>query len=106
MDVTQICEIAMLLAFGFSWPFNIIKSARSRTAKGKSTMFEIIVEIGYVFGVIGKFYTYSQTGVLAYSVWFYFLDITMVLIDLILVTRNRKLDRERDEEAALNAQSK
>lgn len=99
MDVTQICEIAMLIAFGFSWPFNIIKSARSRTARGKSMMFEIIVEIGYIFGVVGKFYSYSQTGVLAYSVWFYFLDIAMVLVDLILVVRNRKLDRERDRSA-------
>ena len=29
-------ETIMLLCFGASWPFNIAKSLRSRTAKGKS----------------------------------------------------------------------
>ena len=41
MDIVQLCEIGMLVAFGFSWPFNIIKSWRSRTAKGKSVIFEL-----------------------------------------------------------------
>ncbi|MGI6002941.1 MAG: hypothetical protein ACOX74_04835 [Lachnospiraceae bacterium] len=96
MDIVQICEIAMLVAFGASWPFNIIKSYRSRTAKGKSVIFEIIVTIGYLFGVAGKFITYHQTGVLAYSVWFYFIDITMVAIDMVLYVRNTALDKAED----------
>lgn len=96
MDIVQICEIAMLVAFGASWPFNIIKSYRSRTAKGKSVIFEIIVTIGYLFGVAGKFITYHQTGVLAYSAWFYFIDITMVAIDMVLYVRNTALDKAED----------
>jgi uncharacterized membrane protein len=96
MDIVQICEIAMLVAFGASWPFNIIKSYRSRTAKGKSVIFEIIVTIGYLFGVAGKFITYHQTGVLAYSVWFYLIDITMVAIDMVLYVRNTALDKAED----------
>ena len=96
MDIVQICEIAMLVAFGASWPFNIIKSYRSRTAKGKSVIFEIIVTLGYLFGVAGKFITYHQTGVLAYSVWFYFIDITMVAIDMVLYVRNTALDKAED----------
>ena len=92
-DAVQLCEIAMLVLFGCSWPFNIAKSYRSRTAKGKSIAFEIIVLLGYVCGIIGKFITYSRTGTLAYSTWFYFADIAMVSIDLVLCTRNRRLDR-------------
>ena len=34
-------EILMLVCFGLSWPFNIAKSWKSRTAKGKSLIFEI-----------------------------------------------------------------
>lgn len=86
----------MLIAFGVSWPFNIVKSYRSRTAKGKSVLFEIIVEIGYIFGITGKFVTYAQTGELALSTWFYIADIVMVLIDIILYFRNTRLDREAD----------
>lgn len=93
MDIVQLCEIGMLVAFGFSWPFNIIKSWRSRTAKGKSVIFEFIVVFGYLVGVLGKFITWRQTGVLAYSVWFYFADIAMVTIDIVLYFRNTRLDR-------------
>ena len=93
MDIVQLCEIGMLVAFGFSWPFNIIKSWRSRTAKGKSVIFEFIVVFGYLVGVAGKFITYSRTGVLPYSTWFYLADILMVVIDIVLYFRNAARDR-------------
>ena len=97
MDIVQLCEIGMLVAFGFSWPFNIAKSIRSRTAKGKSVLFEIIVVLGYLVGLAGKFITYNRTGVLAYSVWFYVADIVMVLIDICLYVRNTRLDKKREQ---------
>jgi len=96
MDIVQLCEIGMLIAFGLSWPFNILKSVRSRTSKGKSVVFEIVVVIGYLIGMTGKFITYSRTGVFAYSIWFYIADIIMVLIDLCLYVRNTRLDRVMD----------
>ncbi len=99
MDPVQLCEIGMLIAFGASWPFNISKSWRSRTAKGKSVIFEFIVVFGYVVGLLGKFITYHRTGVLAYSTWFYFADIAMVAIDIALYFRNTALDRQADRAA-------
>ena len=96
MDIVQLCEIGMLIAFRLSWPFNILKSVRSRTSKGKSVVFEIVVVIGYLIGMTGKFITYSRTGVFAYSIWFYIADIIMVLIDLCLYVRNTRLDRVMD----------
>ena len=32
--MAQVFEMCMLILFGLSWPFNIAKSLRSRTAKG------------------------------------------------------------------------
>ncbi len=96
IDVAQICEIIMLCIFGASWPFNIAKSIRSGTAKGKSVIFEILVVIGYCFGLFSKIWIYIQTGILAYSTWFYVADIIMVCIDIALYIRNVKLDRIRD----------
>ena len=52
MTYIEFTEIAMLVLFGVSWPFNIAKSYKSRTAKGKSVIFEFIVIIGYLFGSI------------------------------------------------------
>ena len=94
MDVVQLCEIGMLVAFGFSWPFNILKSWRSRTAKGESVVFEFIVVFGYLIGLSGKIITYQRTGVWAYSIWFYLADIAMVTADIVLYFRNSALDRK------------
>lgn len=82
----------MLVCFGISWPFNIAKSIRSRTAKGKSVAFELLIIAGYLCGLIGKLIL----GNLSYVVFFYIADILMVAADLILTLRNRRLDRERD----------
>ena len=92
MDAVQLCEIGMLVAFGCSWPFNILKYWRSRTAKGKSVTFEWIVVFGYLVGLLGKIITYRTTGVWAYSIWFYLADILMVSIDMVLYYRNTRLD--------------
>ncbi len=96
MDIVQLCEIGMLVAFGFSWPFNILKSWRSRTAKGKSVIFEFIVIFGYLVGLAGKIITWNRTGILPWSTWFYLADIAMVSTDIILYFRNTALDRQRE----------
>ena len=91
----EIFETMMLVCFGVSWPFNIAKSYRSRTARGKSIGFQTLVIIGYICGVIGKFISGQFTYVLAV----YFLDILMVSIDLALTIRNHKLDLAAAEKA-------
>jgi hypothetical protein len=102
-DVAQLCEIGMLCIFGASWPFNIAKSLRSGTAKGKSIIFEMLVIAGYGLGLFGKIWTYRQTGILAYSTWFYIADILMVGIDLALYVRNARLDKARDAALSVGA---
>ncbi|MBR4550082.1 MAG: hypothetical protein IKO83_09260 [Oscillospiraceae bacterium] len=99
MDLVQLCEIGMLVAFGFSWLFNIAKSWRSRTAKGKSVQFEYIVVFGYLVGLLGKIVTAHRSGVLPWSTWFYLADIIMVSVDIALYCRNAGLDRQREEKA-------
>ena len=83
----------MLVCFGVSWPFNIAKSLSSRTAKGKSVAFELLIIAGYLCGLVGKLIL----GNLSYVVFFYITDILMVAADLVLTLRNRRLDRERDK---------
>ena len=93
MSIPQFCEIAMLCLFGCSWPFNIAKSIRAKTAKGKSVGFELLILTGYIIGLFGKLYAWRQTGALAYSTWFYIADILMVSVDLGLYIVNAKRDR-------------
>ena len=85
-------EAGMLICFGAAWPMNIIKSLRSRTAGGKSVIFQWAVLIGYISGITHKL-IYSPDIVLV----LYILNFLMVATDTVLIYRNKKLDRERAE---------
>ena len=87
--MAQLFETIMLICFGLSWPFNIAKSLKSRTAKGKSLQFEICIVIGYLFGIAGKFIS----GNVSYVLVVYVLDVLMVSVDILLTLRNMALDR-------------
>ena len=84
----SVFEVGMLLCFGASWPFNIVKSYRSRTAGGKSIGFELLIMVGYLCGIAGKLITHNVNFVLCV----YILDLAMVAADFTLTLRNRKLD--------------
>ena len=83
-----ILETLMIVGFGISWPLNVYKTIKSRTAKGKSVLFNYFVFFGYVCGITGKII--AQDFNLAF--YFYFPNIIMVILDTILYYRNKKLD--------------
>lgn len=83
----------MVLCFGFSWPFSVIKSYRARTATGKSLLFISLVWIGYVFGVAGKIITNNIT----YVFIFYVINLAMISCDILLYFRNKRLDKLKAE---------
>ena len=97
--MSQIFEAMMVLSFGAAWPANIIKSYKAKTAKGKSLPFLLIVEFGYICGITSKF----VGGHVNYVVFFYIFNFFMVLTDLTLYFRNRRLDVQnaQGEDAAL-----
>jgi len=86
--VAEIFEALMIISFGVSWPINVIKGYRSRTAKGKSILFNYLILFGYFCGVTSKIISHSFN--LAF--YFYFPNIIMVITDIIIYYRNKKLD--------------
>ena len=95
--MSELLEIIMLVSFGASWPMNVIKSYKARTAKGKSLLFLLLIIFGYIAGIASKF---SNPAYMAnfsdkwYVLVFYFLNMFMVSFDLVLYFRNRKLDMQ------------
>lgn len=85
---SELLEAAMLLSFGAAWPLSILKSYRSRTAKGKSLFFMLVVEFGYLCGIASKF----VSGHISYVIVFYFINLIAVGIDIGFYFRNRRLD--------------
>jgi hypothetical protein len=86
----SIFEVTMLICFGSAWPASIYKSISSKTAKGKSIAFLIIVFVGYLAGILHKLF-YS----LDWVVTLYALNGLMVLADISITLRNRELDKKR-----------
>jgi cyanate permease len=80
-------EFLMLFCFGFSWPFSIAKSIRSRSSKGKSIMFMCMVELGYVFGIVHKLVNDCN-----WVIWMYVALFLVVAVDIALYFRNRRID--------------
>ena len=96
--MANILEAAMIVCFGISWPINIIKLLRSKTAKGTSIMFYFLIDIGYIAGIASKFIKLFQgTATPGYVWFFYFLNFFMVLFGIIIYFRNRKLDKAKNE---------
>ena len=92
----EILEIVMILCFGASWPFNVAKSYRARTARGKSLLFLILIEIGYIAGIAAKLTNpvyMAAFGEKWYVLFFYVLNFTMVGVDVMLYFRNKRLDK-------------
>ena len=96
----ELFEIIMIVSFGASWPMNVIKSYRSRTAKGKSLAFLGLIFFGYIAGIISKLINESYMASFSdkwYVLVFYFLNLLMVGADIIIYFRNRKIDKAAAE---------
>ena len=92
--MAEIAEVIMILCFGASWPFNVIKSYKARTAKGKSPVFLCLIIIGYIAGITSKFLNEAYMASINekwYVLFFYFLNLLMVSVDLSLYFRKRML---------------
>ena len=96
--MTEILEIIMVVSFGASWPFNVVKSYKARTAKGKSLLFLCLIFFGYIAGIASKLTNEAYMSVFNekwYVLFFYCLNLIMVGADLILYFRNKKLDAKK-----------
>ena len=90
-------ETVMLICFGLSWPLNLFKAWRARTAKGMSLPFILLIITGYIAGIMAKFLTHQINFVLIV----YLLNLVIVLTNLIVYFRNLALDRRMEQGAAL-----
>lgn len=78
--MAELLEFGMLFAFGFSWPFAIARTYRSKSVDGKSPMFMLIVILGYMCGIA----SHLIEGTKLWLVAVYLADIALVSTDLTL----------------------
>ena len=78
--LSAILEFCMLFAFGFSWPFAIAKTYRTKRVDGKSPVFMMIVIAGYLCGIASHLVDGEKLWLCAV----YVADIILVSTDLAL----------------------
>jgi len=82
-------EALMVVSFGISWPMSIIKSVKSKSTKGKSLIFLLLILFGYGCGIASKLFKANIT----YVFIFYVINFVMVFIDLLLYFRNKGIEK-------------
>lgn len=87
----SVFESIMLICFGLSWPLNVIKAYKARTARGTSLPFIMLIIIGYVAGITAKLVT-GQTN---YVLVVYLLNLAIVSMNVVVYFRNISLDKKR-----------
>ena len=92
MKMESILETLMLVCFGISWPLNVIKAYRARTAKGMSLPFILMIMLGYVAGITAKVLSGQTNYVLAA----YILNLAIVSLNMIVYFRNVSLDHKQN----------
>ena len=88
----SILETVMLVCFGISWPLNVIKAWRARTAKGMSLPFILMIMAGYVAGITAKVISGQTNYVLAA----YILNLAIVSLNMVIYFRNAALDHRQN----------
>ena len=93
--VAKVLEAAMIILFGISWPFNLIKSIRTGSTKGKSLLFLILIDVGYIAGITSKFFSTSFVWETDWWIFMiYVINFTFVSADLIMYFVNKKKESE------------
>lgn len=92
MMLAAFLEFAMLFAFGFSWPFAILKTWRSKRVDGKSPAFMIIILIGYACGIAA----HLVEGTKLWLCFVYLADMALVSTDLALYFHFSRKNRKNE----------
>lgn len=89
----SILETVMLVCFGFSWPLNVIKAYKAKTAKGTSLPFILLIITGYIAGISAKLIS----GQINYVLIAYVVNLAIVSLNVVVYFRNASLDKKRTQ---------
>lgn len=93
--MANLLEVMMVILFGISWPLNIVKAWKARTARGMSLPFYYFIWAGYLFGIASKAAKLHGGITTPGYVWFfYILNTLMVSVGIVIYYRNAALDRK------------
>lgn len=93
--MSEFLEATMLVCFGCSWPINLVKNIKSKTAKSMSLQFILLIIFGYLAGIAAKLISHKINYVLIV----YLLNLVIVSINLAVYFINKRYDRKNNKAA-------
>lgn len=75
----SIFEAGMMICFGASWPFALLKTYRSKCVGGKSIWFSYLVLLGYIMGIVHKVIYNLDLVIVLYIINAFFIACDMTL---------------------------
>lgn len=99
--MSPLLETFMLVCFGLSWPINVMKAIKARSAKSMSLPFILLIISGYIAGISAKLLSHQINYVLVV----YFINLAIVTVNLVVYFRNKHIDKEQDAISATHRHS-
>ncbi len=96
MNIVQVLETIMLICFGLSWPVNLVKNYKARSAKNISLPFLLLITFGYVAGITAKLialYSPQYPDPSWYLLTIYIINLLMMCANIAVYFRNAHLDK-------------
>ncbi len=88
--MAELLESTMLICFGLSWPMNLAKNIKAKSARNMSLQFILLIITGYIAGITAKIYTHRFNYVLAV----YLLNLVIVSANVVVYFINRRYDKQ------------
>lgn len=90
LPMSELLETVMLICFGLSWPFSLVRNIKAHSAKGMSLLFSLLIIAGYAAGITAKVITHRYNYVLVA----YLLNLAIVLANVVVYFINREQDKK------------
>lgn len=88
--MAELLESTMLICFGLSWPMNLAKNIKARSASNMSLQFILLIITGYIAGISAKIYTHRFNYVLIV----YLLNLVVVSANVVVYFINSRYDKQ------------
>ena len=88
--MAELLESTMLICFGLSWPMNLAKNIKAKSARNMSIQFILLIITGYIAGISAKIYSHRFNYVLVV----YLLNLIVVSANVIVYMINTRYDRQ------------
>ncbi len=91
--MAELLESTMLICFGLSWPMNLAKNIKAKSARNMSLQFILLIITGYIAGISAKIYNHRFNYVLVV----YLLNLIVVSANVVVYFINCRYDRQAKE---------